>query len=123
MHFKMYVRCQMYIFLALIYLFFNVLANETGPCECDVLQINDSSDVIGFQIFTKQNDTRNDKPYYISVSPYPNRISWNGQYWSYEVYNKKFKIFESRRNYSENSFSFERNCENSTLSINRDTGE
>ena len=123
MYFRMHVRHQMYIFLALIYLFFNVLANETGPCECDVLQINNSNGVIGFQTFTKQNDAHNKKPYYFSVLPNRNMISWNGQYWSYEVYNQSFKTFESRRNYSENSFSFERNCENSTLPINWDAGE
>ena len=72
----MHVRCQMFIILTLIYPFCSALANESGPCDCDVLKIDDPR-LIGFQNFTKQRDDLNGKPYYISNEK--NMISWNGQ--------------------------------------------
>ena len=117
----MHVRCQMFIILALIYPFYIVLANASGTCDCDVLQINDTSGVIGLQDFTKQNYVLHGKPFYISNQR--NMISWNSQKWSYDKYNGHLKKFEPTKDYTARSFSFENNCHDLSFTIRGDTGE
>ena len=117
----MYVRCQMFIILALIYPFYIVLANASGTCDCDVLQINDTSGVIGFQNFTKQKDNLQGKPFYVSNQK--NRISWNSRKWSYDKYNAYLnKKFEPTKDYAANSFSFESNCFVKSFVFDGDSG-
>ena len=79
-------------------------------CNCDVLQINDQDGVIGNQIFTKQNETYNGKPYYFSSRD--NMISWNNHFWSYDTYDSKLMIFESQETFANKLFSFENMCNN-----------
>ena len=117
----MYVRCQMFIILTLIYSLYSALANKSGPCDCDVLQINDPGGLIGFQNFTKQSDALNGKPYYISNEK--NMISWNGQFWSYDKYNPFNKELEQIKNYSTKLFSFANECNVVKGSTNWDVGE
>ena len=118
----MYVWYQMFIFVVVIYraeatkgrpgfitIHGNVPTNEIDNCDCDVLQINSPVGLFGNQSFTKQNDTRNGKPIYVSTQR--NMISWNNHYWSYDKYNAHLEIFESLKNYSTNLFSFERMCQ------------
>ena len=79
----MHVSCQL-IIVAIIYSCYNILAIESNTCDCDVLQVNDSSGVIGYQNFTKQSGTLDNKPFYFSLKKgliYSN----NGQ-WSYAIY-------------------------------------
>ena len=117
----MHVRCQIIIILALIYPFYSVLANKIGTCNCDVLQINDTSGVIGFQNFTKQNGDINGKPYYVSNQR--EMISWNSRKWSYDKYNGLLKKFEPTKDYGARKFSFENNCYALSFTISGDTGE
>ena len=116
----MHVRSQMFIILTLIYPFYSVLADKSGPCDCEVLLINNPGGVIGFQNFTKQRDALNGKPYYISNEK--NMISWNGQFWSYDKYNLYNMELEQKRNYSTKLFSFANEC-NVVNVPNWDVGE
>ena len=78
--------------------------------------------MFGYQNFTKQNDTLNKKPYYISNQFY--RISWNGLYWSYHKYNASLNKFEpTNKNYATKSFNFENKCNDVTVSISWGMGE
>ena len=52
----MFVRCQMFIIVAIIYSSYRgVFANERGNCDCDVLQVKDPKGFIGNQNFTTCN--------------------------------------------------------------------
>ena len=84
-------------------------------CDCDVLQINSPVGLFGNQSFTKQNDTRNGEPIYVSRQR--NMISWNNHYWSYDKFNANSKMFESLKNYSTNLFSFEGMCQIKVVSV------
>ena len=109
--FKMKIRYQIFIIVAIICSSYTVLINGINSCDCDDLQIQDPDGDIGNQNFTKQNDTHNTKPYYFSIQR--NMLSWKvpEKKWSYEVYNSTTKKFESRRNYGTATFSFENGCE------------
>ena len=85
-----------------------VLANESANCDCDVLQVDDPDGLIGYQNFTKQNETRNGKPIYFSTQR--NMIYWNKDYWSVDKYNALSDKFEWSKNYAAKSFSFEKMC-------------
>ena len=104
----------MFIIVAFIYLSYGVLANESDNCTCDVLHMSGGS--FGNQNFTKQNNTRNGKPYYFSTKT--NMISWNNQtnQWSYEKYNLALREFWTENNYGEKGeiFSFAKKCEKTT---------
>ena len=118
----MYAKWQTFIIVILTYSFYGVLANENGTCDCDVLEINSPASLFGHQNFTKQNDVLNEKPYYISNKLY--RISWDGQYWSYDKYNALFNKFEpENKSYATKSFNFENNCNDVSVSISWGMGE
>ena len=103
----------MFIIVAIIYSSYTVLANESGRCECNVLQIRDSYGLIGIQNFTKQNGTYLGNPYYFSTKQ--NMISSYNEYWYYRQYNATEKKFELRQKYSkEDFFSIENKCKNET---------
>ena len=108
----MYGQCQIFTIVAIIYSSISVLAAKRFPnenCDCDVLQVNETSGVIGNQNFTKQNDTLNGKPYYFSIQR--NMLSWDNHYWTYDKYNALTKMFESlQKNYSNYAFSFAHKC-------------
>ena len=93
----------------------SVFTSETDNCDCDVLHIDDSRGVIDNQIFTKQNETYNEKPYYFSSKG--NMISWNNHFWSYDTYDSKLMIFESLENFPSKLFSFENMCKNTTRKL------
>ena len=120
LYLKMQVRRQMFIILTLIYPFYSVLADKSGPCDCEVLLINNPGGVIGFQNFTKQRDALNGKPYYISNEK--NMISWNGQFWSYDQYNLYNEVLVQKKNYTTELFSFANEC-NVVNVPNWDVGE
>ena len=95
----------------------NALANENNNCDCDILQIESgvpwipgykSHGLIGNQNFTKQNGTINGKPHYFSTQP--SIISWNGQYWSYEIYDDHLKMFTAIKTYPTQVLNFEKDC-------------
>ena len=109
----MYGRYQIFIIVAIIYLSYSVLANESDNCDCDVLQVNDPLGPIGYQNFTKQNGTLNGKSYYFSTKQ--NMISWNN-HWFYEVYDPNLVMFEPQQLFFKKVFSFE-----NTMCKNEDT--
>ena len=108
----MNVRCQMFIFVAIIYSSGSVLANRSYNCDCDVLQV--TKDGVSLN-FTKQNGTYNEKPYYFSSQW--NMISWNTHYWSYGTYDPKSKLIESKENDSTNLFSSENMCKDVAVEV------
>ena len=116
----MNIRCQIFIFVAIIYSSYSVLANETY-CNCDVLQIDDPDGSFGHQNFSKQDTTRNGKPIYFSTQR--NMIYWNKDYWSVDKYNALSDKFEWSKNYAAKSFSFEKMCKNVTTLIIKNDGE
>ena len=92
-----------------------VLANESANCDCDVLQVDDPDGLIGYQNFTKQNQTRNGKPIYFSIQQ--NMIYWDNQYWSYDEYDAKLETFVTGRDqFSSKFFSNENGCKNTNRS-------
>ena len=102
----------MFIFVVILFSSYSVLANE-NDCDCEVLQVEDPDGKIGYQNFTKQNGTRNGKPYYVSMQK--NMISWNHNFWSYDKWSmKRFQLAET---YFTQFFSFENKCEDVTGEI------
>ena len=116
----MNIRCQIFIFVAIIYSSYSVLANESN-CDCDILQIDDPDGSFGHQNFSKQDTTRNGKPIYFSTQR--NMIYWKKKYWSFDKYNSHSDQFEWRENYAAKSFSFEKMCKNVTTLIIKNDGE
>ena len=115
----------MFIFVAIIYSSYSVLAiesdnwdqvyNRSNNCECDVLQIY--SPAFGTLNFTKQNDPHNDKPIYFSTSMH--MISWDNvqQKWSCDKYDYKKKEFNLQQTLDPLFFSFENLCKNVTRNV------
>ena len=107
----MYLRCQFFTIVAIIYSSYSVLANNIDDCPCDVLEV-ESDWLAGTQKFTKQIGTLNGKPYYFSTKW--NVISWKTgtpPYWSIDKYNIQSKVFESIQNFTyQNFFSFDKFC-------------
>ena len=92
-----------------------VLGNDSANCDCDVLQVFDPDGSIGYQNFTKQNQTRNGKPIYFSTQQ--TMIYWDNQYWSYDEYDADSETFITGRDqYSSKFFSNENGCKNTTTS-------
>ena len=78
----MLVNCQ-FIYVAIIFSCYNVLANQNDSCDCDVLEIK-SNGVIGNQNFTKQSLPLYDKPNYFSMQK--NLIYWFKNSWIYAIH-------------------------------------
>ena len=92
-----------------------VLANESANCDCDVLQVDDPDGLIGYQNFTKQNQTRNGKPIYFSTQQ--NMIYWDNQYWSYDKYDADLITFKAGIDkYGLTLFSNENGCKKTNRS-------
>ena len=102
----MHVSCQL-IIVAIIYSYYSILAIESNTCDCDVLQVNDSSGVIGYQNFTKQSGTLDNKPFYFSLKK--GLIYSNSGQWSYAIYDE----FGELKTY----FSLESICKNATWTL------
>ena len=79
----MHVSCQL-IIVAIIYLCYSIIFIESKVCECDVLQVKEPSGVIGYQNFTKQSGTLDNKPFYFSLQK--GLIYSNYSQWSYAIY-------------------------------------
>ena len=86
----------------------NDLCPNEDQCDCNVLQVNESDDLMGNQNFTKQNGTWNGKPFYFSMQQ--GRISWNIYYWSYDIYHENLKRFVPGHHYNEEIFSLKTVC-------------
>ena len=121
----MYLRCQFFTIVAIIYSSYSVLANNIDDCPCDVLEV-ESDWLAGTQKFTKQIGTLNGEPYYFSTNWY--LISWKTgtpPYWSIDKFNAFSKAFESIQNFTvRKMFSFESMCQPNKWNIlNRKTGK
>ena len=103
----MHVSCQL-IIVAIIYSYYSILAIESNTCDCDVLQVNDSSGVIGYQNFTKQSGTLDNKPFYFSLKK--GLIYSNWSKWSYAIYDDYGEL----KTYPKTNFSLESICKNAT---------
>ena len=105
---------KMFIIVVTIYQTCSIVSSEeSGDCDCDVLQITGPD---GFcHNFTKQNDILNGKPYYFSMKR--NMISWDNEKWSYDKYNSSLKSFVPNQRFKSNFFSFELMCKYATRGI------
>ena len=105
----MYVWYQMFFIVTIIYHTCTIVSgnsvHKSDICDCDVLQIDDPDGVIGYQNFTKQNQTLNGKPIYFSIQQ--NIISWYYTVWHYEEYDANWELFRPRFTYNSPFFSFE----------------
>ena len=109
----MHVSCQL-IIVAIIYSYYNILAIESNTCDCDVLQVNDSSGVISYQNFTKQSGTLDNKPFYFSLKK--GVIYSKDEQWSYAIYDDS-KGFVELKTYPKTFFSLESICNNETWTL------
>ena len=93
----MYCKCRVFIIVAIICSAYNVFANKSDHCDCDILQVEgpNADGFIGFQNFTKQTSILNGKPYFFSTQR--NMIVWYNQYWSYDKYNGRLKTWEGTK--------------------------
>ena len=110
----MLINCQ-FIFVVIIFLFYNFLATQSKACDCEVLEVK-SNGTIGNQKFTKQSVTINEKTLYFSMNK--DVIYWNKTYWSYSIHlDEDFqKHFHEMQKYKMEYFSLENICKNRTWS-------
>ena len=120
----MYVWYQMFFIVTIIYYTCTIVSGnsvrKSDSCDCDVLEIDDPDpDLIGYQNFTKQNQTINGKPIYFSIQQ--NVISWYYEVWHYEEYDANIEFFRPRFKYDPPFFSFENpaknGCKNATGTV------
>ena len=105
---------KMFIIVVTIYQTCSIVSSEeSGDCDCDVLQITgpDGSS----HNFTKQDDKINGKPYFFSMRR--NMISWDNEKWSYDKYNSSSNSFVSQQKFKPKFFSFELMCKPATRGV------